>query len=69
MIERPVIYWDAAEWDYRDRNLYKFGFAKMGEKWGVFKQDVFKFKSPEIVTSVDSREAAIGYVKLLRSVS
>jgi len=35
----------------------------------VFKQDVFKFKSPEIVTSVDSREAAIGYVKLLRSVS
>jgi len=67
MIERPVIYWDVHDWDYR--TLYKFGFAEMGEKWGVFKQDVFKTRSPEILTSVDSREAAIGYVKLLRSVS
>jgi hypothetical protein len=36
----------------------------VGDKWGVFKQE--SYSKPELVVLVDSSDAALGYLKLLK---
>ena len=61
---------DAAEWFYRfdQSNNIGYGVLKTADGWLVLKRTQFDFSKPdvEVIARAESRQAAIGFLKLMK---